>query len=53
MFQQEDGNAYSIQKTGHGHKETRLSLIMKDLSMLVVQEYEWPVLAAGCRHAKK
>lgn len=44
MFQQEDSNGYSIQEAGHGRKETRLSLVMDDLSILGDQEYEWPAL---------
>ncbi len=42
MFQQEDTNGYSIQEVGHGRKETRLSLVVEDLSILGA--YEWPEL---------
>ncbi|PSJ40077.1 hypothetical protein C7I36_12485 [Zobellella taiwanensis] len=44
MFQHPDSDSYSTQESGHGRKETRLSLAVDDLSILGDLVFEWPEL---------
>jgi predicted transposase YbfD/YdcC len=44
MFQHPDSDSYSTQESGHGRKETRLSLAVDDLSILGDLVFEWPGL---------
>ena len=44
MLQKHDGDSYSTQEKSRGRQETRLALTIKDLSVLVDVELEWPGL---------
>jgi predicted transposase YbfD/YdcC len=42
MLQSSEGDTYSTQESGHGRKETRLSLVNDDMSLLGDLALEWP-----------